>query len=178
MVFRKGLVHDGTLLPVGSAPSVVRSLSANFHRASHKNNRFSSSGRALVAKTLNERLFVQLEAVYGDGRGHMEHGLIKVVAVLPFCKEVLSRQRPDPGLANQTACSLLPGRPASQQTQPFPHRAAVGIHALVRTLSNNNVDASLPAGRHSYPGSLWVAGHRTYPKEYRAVLESPKEQTL
>ena len=67
MVFRKGLVRDGTLLPVGSAPSVVRSLSANFHRVSHENNRFSSSGRALVAKTLKERLFVQLEAVYGDG---------------------------------------------------------------------------------------------------------------
>src|SRR6201984_2933334 len=76
--------------PVGSAPAVVRSLSANFHRASRENNRFWSSGSALVAKTLNERLFVQLEAVYGDGRGYMVRGLIKVVAVLPFCKEVLS----------------------------------------------------------------------------------------
>ena len=38
--------------------------------------------------------------------------------------------------------------------------------------------SSLPAERHSYPDSLWVAGQRTYPKEYRAVLESPKEQTL
>ena len=120
--------------PVGSAPSVVRSLSANFHRASHENNRFSSSGSALVAKTLNERLFVQLEAVYGDGRGHMEHGLIKVVAVLPFCKEVLSRQRSESGVAKPNRMQSAPGLTGVITDGSFPHRAAVRIHALVRTL--------------------------------------------
>ena len=165
---------------MGSAPSVVRSLSANFHRASHQNNRFSSSGSALVAKTLNERLFVQLEAVYGDGRGHMEHGLIKVVAVLPFCKEVLSRQRPESGVAKPNRMQSAPG-PTGVTTDAILSSQGIGQNPCPCQNSNNNnnnVDASLPAGRHSYPDSLWVAGQRTYPKEYREVLESPKEQTL
>jgi hypothetical protein len=58
-----------------------------------------------------------------------------------------------------------------------PPRAAVRIHAPVRTL-NNNVVRHCQLGRHSYTDLLWVAGQRTYPKEHRAVLESPKEQTL
>ena len=119
---------------MGSATSVVRSLSANFHRVSHENNRFSSSGRALVAKTLKERLFVQLEAVYGDGRGHMVHGLIKVVAVLPFCKEVLSRQRPESGVAKPNGMQVCSGPSGVTTDAILPHRASVRIQALVRTL--------------------------------------------
>ena len=131
---------------MGSARSVVRSLSANFDRASHGNDRFSSSGSALIAKTLNERLFVQLEAVYGDGRGHTVHGMIKVVAVLPFCKEVLSSQRLQSGLAKPNRRQVWPGLSGVTTDATLPHRASVRIHALVRTLIINNVDASLPAG--------------------------------
>lgn len=107
---------------------------------------------------MNERLFVQLEAVYGDGRGHMEHGLIKVVAVLPFFKEVLARQRPESGVAK-------PNR-----TQPVPGLTGVTTDAILSSQGggrnpcpcqnfNNNVVRHCPAGEAFVPG-LFV-GSRT-----------------
>jgi hypothetical protein len=106
----------------------------------------------------------------------MEHGLIKVVAVVPFCKEVLSRQRPEPGAAKPNRMQSAPGPTAVTTDAALSSQAAVRIHALVRTLITMLcVTASWEA---FVPGLFVGRGQRTYPKEYRAVLESPKEQTL
>jgi hypothetical protein len=57
------------------------------------------SGSSAVAQSANERLWVEMNTVHRNGRGHSVDSVIQGCAMLPFGKKTLSDQQSELGVA-------------------------------------------------------------------------------